>query len=384
MERIRTTRGWIFLWVGVAAVYFVTGRLCTELSRFAASVTYVFYVPAGISLTASLLWGSKAWPGIFLGELAASLGWGQPVRTCFLLAFGNGLDAALAGWWLRDLLGRRIELDRLNDVTRLLIAETLVLQPIGAVIGITALKWGGTIPGAHFWWLASDWYSSNLLAQLVIAPVVLSWMRWRKPAENAREYWELAGLSLLAMVVAAGGNFRRDASDWSLPVSLFFVVPVLVWAAVRFVPPVPLTIGSLIAIFALFTEIARRNGMPDPARNLVIFRVNIFMTVSLGTALFLAAATGQQRRFEREQAQLIADLSGALNKVKRLEEMVTFCAWTGRIQWENRWISVEAFLRERYRVSITHGISEEAMAALLKELPNPKPVAGDRRDVPGA
>src|SRR5471032_1644692 len=93
------------------------------------------------------------------------------------------------------------------------------------------------------------------------------------------------------------------------------------------------------------------------------------MGVCLGTALFLAAAMGQERRFEAEQARLIAELQSASNQVSRLEEFVTFCAWTGRVRWKEQWVSVEKFLHERYNLNITHGVSEEALTALLKELP---------------
>jgi hypothetical protein len=113
-----------------------------------------------------------------------------------------------------------------------------------------------------------------------------------------------------------------------------------------------------------FAEV--RLGTPRSTQR--IFRINAFMTVCLGTALFLAAATGQQRRLEREQARLIDDLRAASNRAKRLEEAVTICAWTGRVMWQDRWVSVEMFLRERYLVNINHGISEEALDAMLKEL----------------
>ena len=39
------------------------------------------------------------------------------------------------------------------------------------------------------------------------------------------------------------------------------------------------------------------------------------------------------------------------------------------MRWKDQWISVEKFLQDRYNVNISHGISEEALTALLKELP---------------
>eukprot|EP01035_Chromulina_nebulosa_P042805 gene42805-57956_t len=102
------------------------------------------------------------------------------------------------------------------------------------------------------------------------------------------------------------------------------------------------------------------------------------MGVCLGTALFLAAATGEQRRFEAEQSRLIAELKTAVEQVRRLEEFVTFCAWTGRVRWKDQWVSVETFLHERYGLNISHGISEEALKGFLRDLP-----AGEKME-PGA
>jgi len=64
--------------VGLAALYAVTGRLCVALSAQVANVSWMLYIPAGLSMMASLMWGSKVWPAIFVGELAMGLSGGQP------------------------------------------------------------------------------------------------------------------------------------------------------------------------------------------------------------------------------------------------------------------------------------------------------------------
>jgi hypothetical protein len=93
--------------------------------------------------------------------------------------------------------------------------------------------------------------------------------------------------------------------------------------------------------------------------------LNVFMSVSVGPSLFLAAASANGRRFEAEQTRLIEELRASAAQVSRLEEFVTFCAWTGRVRWKDEWVSVERFLSERYNLNISHGISEEAMGRIL-------------------
>ena len=47
---------------------------------------------------------------------------------------------------------------------------------------------------------------------------------------------------------------------------------------------------------------------------------------------------------------------------------VTMCAWTRKFRVGEQWVTVEQFLRERLGVTVTHGISDEALAKVEVEL----------------
>jgi len=49
-------------------------------------------------------------------------------------------------------------------------------------------------------------------------------------------------------------------------------------------------------------------------------------------------------------------------------ELVRMCAWTKRFYHNGQWMSLEAFLRTRYGLQITHGISDEALSRLKDEV----------------
>jgi hypothetical protein len=51
--------------------------------------------------------------------------------------------------------------------------------------------------------------------------------------------------------------------------------------------------------------------------------------------------------------------------VSRLEDVVAFCAWSCRVRWKGGWVSVEAFLSQRYNLNTYHGIPDEAMRQVL-------------------
>lgn len=365
----RSVWSWLLGWSVLAAAYFATGRLCISVSALVANVSWMLYIPAALALIAALFWGARVAVGVFVGEFAMTLASGQPLHVGALMATGNGLDAALAGWWFRDRLGRRIEFDRLRDVVQLLVAELLVLQPLSAVFGIVALLTAGQVPAGQVWTTVSAWYAANVFAIFLAAPAAVVWLRWSRPAQTKAEWAELAALSALTLLVAAFGAGRWAIPGLPLPVTLIFVLPLLVWAAVRFVPSVAITVGMALGLFAFDAVLAGAGPLSGTAVGDRMFYLNVFMGVCIGTSLFLAAAVGEQRRFEAEQARLIAELKAKGDQVRRLEDFVTFCAWTGRVRWKDQWVSVEQFLHERYGLTISHGISEEGLAKLMKDVP---------------
>jgi integral membrane sensor domain MASE1 len=367
MKEYNSRWSWICLSLGLAILYAVTGRLCVSLSAQVANVSWMLYIPAGLSMMASLLWGSRVWPAVFVGELAMGLSGGQPFWTAIIMAFANGLDAALTGWWFHDRLGRRIELDRIQEVIQLLAAQLLILQPLCTVIGMSALVLTGNMPPHRLAATAAAWYSANLGAQFVAAPLAIAWLRWPRPAARRSEYLELAVLALVTLAVGAFGPGRWAAHPISLPVTLILVFPLLAWAAIRFVPTVAVTAGTALGLFAVDAALAGAGPFQGISVELRMVSLNMFMSVSIGTGLFLAASAANDRRFETEQAKLISKLQAALEQVTRLEEFVTFCAWSGRVRWKDEWVSVEKFLMERYGLSITHGISDESMKLILSD-----------------
>jgi len=56
-----------------------------------------------------------------------------------------------------------------------------------------------------------------------------------------------------------------------------------------------------------------------------------------------------------------------MNRLHELETMITVCAWTHRVKYQGKWVSFEEYLRSRFNLSFTHGISEEAAKKLQME-----------------
>jgi integral membrane sensor domain MASE1 len=311
--------------------------------------------------------GSRVWPAIFAGELAMGLISRQSLATSGIMACGNGLDAALTGWWFHDRLDRRLELDRIQEVVQLLAGLLLILQPLCTAIGMAALVVTGNMPPHKLDEPAAARYSANIYAQFIAGPVAIAWLRWPRRAEKRSEWFELAALAVVTLVVGAIGPGRWAFRPIPLPVTRILVFPLLAWASIRFVPSVAVTVGTALGIFAFDAALAGLGPFQGVSVGERMVSLNVFMSVSIGTGLLLAAAAANERRFEAELARLIAKLQDTATQVSRLEEFVTFCAWSGRLRWKDEWVSVETFLSERYNLNIFHGISDDSMRRILTD-----------------
>ncbi|HEY0789431.1 MAG TPA: CHASE3 domain-containing protein, partial [Chthoniobacterales bacterium] len=54
-----------------------------------------------------------------------------------------------------------------------------------------------------------------------------------------------------------------------------------------------------------------------------------------------------------------------LLRIQQLQSIITICAWTQRVNYNGRWMRMEEFLWERFRVKVSHGISEEAFTGVM-------------------
>jgi tetratricopeptide (TPR) repeat protein len=69
-----------------------------------------------------------------------------------------------------------------------------------------------------------------------------------------------------------------------------------------------------------------------------------------------------------EKAKRDAEMELAQKKIKKLEDIVTMCAWSGKIQMDGKWVKIEEFLNRRFGIRVSHGISEEEAEKVFKQI----------------
>jgi hypothetical protein len=46
-------------------------------------------------------------------------------------------------------------------------------------------------------------------------------------------------------------------------------------------------------------------------------------------------------------------------QIQKLHALITMCAWSRRVQYQGQWVPLEEYLRKRFGIRISHGISKE-------------------------
>src|SRR4051794_20688895 len=79
---------------GIALVYFAGARFGLSLA-FATRQVSAVWPPTGIALVAYLLFGYRAWPGVYAGALVANAMASEPLLTAAGIAVGNTLHGVV-------------------------------------------------------------------------------------------------------------------------------------------------------------------------------------------------------------------------------------------------------------------------------------------------
>lgn len=191
--------------VAIAVLYYASGQASFSVAVFNGIVTPVIFAAEGFALAGTILFGSRIWPGVFLGQFALALSNGLALELAVAVSASNSLEAVM-GAMLFHRFRLRPALDRMRDLIGLLALIVLVLQPFSASVG-NVILWAGEVVRAdaltHSWF---SWWLGNAIGQIIVAPLLLSlWAGWRARTLGVRELT----FSLLVSAGAGWAVFMR-------------------------------------------------------------------------------------------------------------------------------------------------------------------------------
>ena len=79
-------------------------------------------------------------------------------------------------------------------------------------------------------------------------------------------------------------------------------------------------------------------------------------------------------------AVVVAGAGVLLFRIRQLQSIITICAWTQRVNYNGKWMRMEDFLWQRFRLRVSHGISEEAFEGVMGMLGKNLTVSDNRQE----
>jgi PAS domain S-box-containing protein len=321
--------------VAIAFGYFVLARISLFLSFQTSNATPV-WPPSGYAFAVMLLMGYRIAPAIFLGAFIANLVVFQlnnatdlfgSLWVSFIIGIGN-MSEALVGYFLLRKIIPSVQDNNYFEKTNhvfLFSFAAIIAGLVSSIIGSGAVLAGNIIhPGDYvITWLT--WWMGDVSGILLITPFILTWRNLLRPGLDGSNHWEkrsgirLEAIAMFVLIALVSGIvFNNWIFDYFIFQWAYWVIPFLVWAAIRFEhheTATALLICSAIAIWGTLN-----GGGPFAAKEVSAIALNesllilqAFIGIIVTTTLTLNASVNQRKQTEARLRELGDQLEKRVN-----------------------------------------------------------------------
>jgi signal transduction histidine kinase len=284
--------------LALTCLYVLTGKLGLMMDAvhgFASSV----WPPTGISLAALSLFGYRLWPGVALGALLVNHSAGAPWPAAAGMACGNTLEALAGAFLMRRFAGGRAFYATVQGVIAFVFLVAALSTALSASIGVLSGWAGGVIPAADLVRAWRTWWIGDAMGALVLAPAI--YLALERPDAPLTRRRMLEAAVLLATLVALSLSIFGVAPGLapSVPLQLYSLFPLLIWAALRFGPHGSAASTVIVAAMAIAWTANGRGPFAMGDMNESLVHLHVFMGILAVSMLVFAAAVCERSRTDR-------------------------------------------------------------------------------------
>ena len=292
----------------VFVAYVLSARLGLTMAPVSGFATLV-WPPTGIALAALLLRGARLWPAVMLGALVANVWNGASFAVAVGIGIGNTLEAILGRALLTRVARTHLALDRLVDVVALVALAAGLSTTVSATVGVAVLRSAGIVQPGHLLETWRAWWVGDVLGDLVVAPVLLTWSGLGGLTISLRRLFEAVALAVAVVGLSCFVFLPGPPLDPSAFRQAHVLFPVLIWAAVRFGPRGGTAAILLVSVFAVWGTLTGHGPFADDAPERSLLTLQIFMAVASITVLVLAATSMERMEALNAEHELMAIVS---------------------------------------------------------------------------
>jgi len=290
--------------LAVGLLYVLAGKASLHFAFLHVSASPI-WPPAGLALAALLLFGYALSPVVFIGAFVVNVTTAGSVATSLGIALGNTLEAVIGAWLINRFAGGAAAFERAQDIFRFIALGGLVSTTVSATIGVTSLALGGYASWADYQSMWLTWWLGDAAGDLVVAPLLLLWMREPSLGPLRRRLPEAALLFVCVIntaLVVFGGVLPPGLRN--APIA-FLCLPTLLWATFRFGQREVATVIALLSAIAAAGTLDGFGPFALGTPNESLLLLQAFTATVVVTLLPLAALVGERRRAEEERAMLL-------------------------------------------------------------------------------
>jgi len=289
----------------IAVLYVLLGLLGQTMSIPPGNVTPI-WPPSGFALAMVLLFGRKAWPGIFLGAFlvntqaffdAESINIiVKAFITGLLIAAGSLLQPIFGGLLLRKFCCTHSFLDSHNGFLRFCMIAP-VMCVVSSSIGSTSLLLMGAVTYDAYATVWGTWWLGDTIGVIFFATLIMV-MREAKE-QSWHRYDVLIFYILLALVTMF--SFGQFFSDESIRYPLAFLpIPVLLVFALRHGIHHTILANCVIAVISVVLTYQGRGPFVVGDINVSLIFLQVYVGMAMITSMTLAILIKQQKQTEKE------------------------------------------------------------------------------------
>src|SRR5258705_5649205 len=292
----------------VAVGYYLTAKIGFAFALQPGSAS-TLWMPNSILLAGLLLVPKRYWWLVLFAScpahLASEMQSGVPTGMILSWFVSNSFQALIGAFLICDFVNDGLRFDKFRDLTIFLFFGAFLAPFLSSFVDVALVKLNG-------WGTSSYWEIwrvrclSNILATLTLVPVIVTWVTGGFTAVRRASWWRYLEAGILTAGLFSVGLAVFNSQHWltdKTPSLLYWPLPFLLWATVRFGPQGVSTALLLVMFLAIGGATHGQGPFVENSSAANALSIQWFLIVVSIPLMALAAVIEERRRAERAARQ---------------------------------------------------------------------------------